>query len=175
MTSLPVHETHFTVKCPVCDQRYLVPRGTGQHRVGVRAFLKRGPRCTQPNNDFGGVCGTPLAESQIYTVRNGREPVIVPNPQSLLDWVVVRDLVYTNLATEAARAKRVDHHVAELESELAKLKATDLAAEVARLREKYETPCKGLVKRYGVDNALGYKTVPCGGFLGHPGDCAEVW
>jgi hypothetical protein len=50
-----------------------------------------------------------------------------------------------------------------------------LEAEVARLKDKYETPCKGLVKAYGPKDVLGHKTVPCGGFMGHPGECAEVW
>jgi hypothetical protein len=52
----------------------------------------------------------------------------------------------------------------ELEARLA-----ELQAEVTRLTTKYETPCPGLAR-----NAQG-DVVSCGGFLGHPGDCAEVW
>lgn len=50
----------------------------------------------------------------------------------------------------------------------------ELEARVAELERKYETPCNGLVNKY---DEAGHKTgvVNCGGFLGHPGDCAEVW
>lgn len=48
-------------------------------------------------------------------------------------------------------------------------KVVDLQTEVDRLKVKYETPCPGLAKN------TNNNVIKCGGFLGHPGNCAEVW
>lgn len=59
--------------------------------------------------------------------------------------------------------------IADLADEVVRLRA-----EVDRLKAKYETSCKGLVRHYG-SSPEDWRMVPCGGFLGHPGACAEVW
>jgi len=106
---------------------------------GITKLLADGARCIAERRRGGkGLCGAPLNQAQWANLRDPR----FVTKSALLGFEVVRP--------------GSDPKVVELE------------AEVARLREKYETPCKGLAKIAG---GVG----KCGGFLGHPGDCAEVW
>lgn len=166
-----ITETHLGVRCAACGHVYAVPRqrGVGQVRLTARA------RCIQ-TLPTGEMCGSRLHGAMLY---KAKDPSYV-EASALTDYVVVRQSV-----VDAAQAARVEQavakvrlqyepRVAELERELEELKSTDLAQEVIRLRTTYETPCKGLANRHEEDGSSS-GVVPCGGFLGHAGDCAEVW
>lgn len=167
-----VVETHFGVRCSACGHVYAIPRqrgAMGQVRLAARA------RCIQ-TLPSGELCGSRMHGAMLY---KAKDPSYIA-ASALLGFVVVQQgAVDTAQAERVERAvadvrRQYEPRVAELERELADLKSTDLAQEVIRLRTRYETPCGGLVKRHA-DDGSSSGVVPCGGFLGHAGDCAEVW
>jgi hypothetical protein len=79
------------------------------------------------------------------------------------------------LAEAARLGAQVDQLRAALDDAhraIAHLDPDGLSGEVARLRALHETPCPGFVHPWedGQDGAQ-----PCGGYHGHPGDCAPYW
>jgi hypothetical protein len=165
---------HFIVKCHNCGTVYAIQRSTGYRQ---EAFLRLGPRCTNTegvqdrtygkgayhgNVKRGQLCGALLGRGMWSRSTN----VYVVEPDSLLGLVVGRpeDMV----VEKTVEVEKVVERVVDTEETAA------LRAEVARLQEKYETPCKGIVKTYGPDG-IHYDIAHCGGYMGHPGDCALVW
>lgn len=100
-------------------------------------------------------------------------------------WIVDPSKSEANTKAELARAEahRIAQEAAQVPEvpqvtvESLQARVSELEAELAQLREKHETPCKGLV--HGVHFAANGAPVDdirhCGGFLGHSGECAEVW
>jgi hypothetical protein len=159
-------ERHFSLRCPSCGQQYLLILDNS--RTTLKSILAAGARCTNSFNSSGtGRCGAPLARSQSVNRQATRVTA-----RDLLGYRVVRPHLLDDAATAqaAAQAKQTyEQRIAELETE------------VARLKEKYETPCSGLVKHFDphgehFDMATRerYNITTCGGFLGHIGYCAEV-
>lgn len=176
-TNRPVTETHFVVKCHTCGQAYLVERGVGQG--GQTAFLAKGPRCINTSGNVetsgkgayygvvpqGQVCGALLGRG-MFRGQGHRNAT----REDLLGWTVARkDQVFTK--PPVVEVEKVVERVIDTEETAA------LRAEIARLKERYETPCPGLVHghHFAANGGEVPDIRPCGGFLGHPGQCAEVW
>lgn len=182
---MKAQDRHF--HCFACGMDYRVTGWTGplhtlQDGVLMRCINDKGtshPIYGEGRIAAGVVCGAPIGWVSRAYPRGDKGLVITTDWRNLtLHTVAPKSITESRDAAiaEAARlSARVDQIQAALDDAYRVIAALDpdgLRTELAALRLLHETPCPGLVHPWE-EGQEGVQ--PCGGYLGHPGDCAPYW